>query len=101
MRLVVAVLLVAGLLGACGGDDTVPVPRGVTFQLEQTRQDLQGRKFSVQVVNGGREDMTVERVELESGRLDEPAGYDGPTTVFAGTTVNLSLLELGLETQRI
>lgn len=91
MRLVVAVLLVAGLLGACGGDDTVPVPRGVTFQLEQTRQDLQGRKFSVQVVNGGREDMTVERVELESGRLDEPAGYDGPTTVFAGTTVNLTM----------
>ena len=73
MRLVVAVLLVTGLLGACGGDDTVPVPRGVTFQLEQTRQDLQGRKFSVQVVNDGREDMTVERVELESGRLDEPA----------------------------
>ena len=48
MRLVVAVLLVAGLLGGCGGDGTVPVPRGVTFQLEQTRQDLQGRKFSVQ-----------------------------------------------------
>ena len=91
MRLVVALLLVAGLLGACGGDDTVPVARGVTFQLEQTRQDLQGRQFSVQVVNGGREDMTVERVELESGRLDEPARYDGPTTVFAGTTVNLTM----------
>ncbi len=91
MRLVVALLLVAGLLGACGGDDTVPVPSGVTFQLEQTRQDLQGRKFSVQVVNDGREHMTVERVELESGRLDEPATYDGPTTVFAGTAVNLTM----------
>ena len=91
MRLVVAVLLVTGLLGACGGDDAAPVPRGVTFQLEQTRQDLQGRKFSVQVVNDGREDMTVERVELESGRLDEPATYDGPTTVYSGTAVNLTM----------
>jgi len=91
MRLVVAVLLVTGLLGACGGDDTQPVPRGVSFQLEQTRQDLQGRKISVQVLNDGREDMTVERVELESGRLDEPARYEGPTTVFAGTAVNLTM----------
>lgn len=91
MRLVVTVLLVTGLLGACGGDDTAPVPHGVSFQLEQTRQDLQGRKFSVQVVNDGREDMTVERVELESGRLVEPARYKGPTTVFASTAVNLTM----------
>ena len=91
MRLVVTVLLVTGLLGACGGDDTAPVPRGVSFQLEQTRQDLQGRRFSVQVVNDGRQDMTVERVDLESGRLDEPARYKGPTTVFAGTAVNLTM----------
>lgn len=91
MRLVVAVLLVTGLLGACGGDDTAPVPRGVAFQLEQTRQDLQGRKFSLQVRNDGREDLTVGRVELESGRLDEPATYVGPTTVFAGTAVNLTM----------
>ena len=91
MRLVVAVLLVTGLLGACGGDDAAPVPRGVAFQLEQTRQDLQGRKFSLQVRNNGREDLTVDRVELESGRLDEPATYDGPTTVFAGTAVNLTM----------
>ena len=91
MRLVVPLLLVAGLLGGCGGDGTVPVPRGVTFQLEQTRQDLQGRKFSVQVVNKGRDDMTVDRVELESGRLDKAATYDGPTTVFAGTAVNLTM----------
>lgn len=91
MRVVVPVLLVTALLGACGGDDTEPVPQGVRFQLEQTRQDLQGRKFSVQVVNEGREDMTVDRVELESGRLDKPATYDGPTTVFAGTSVNLTM----------
>ena len=91
MRVVAPLLLVIGLLGACGGDGTEPVPRGVSFQLEQTRQDLQGRKFSVQVVNEGREDMTVERVELESGRLDRPARYVGPTSVFAGTKVNLTM----------
>jgi hypothetical protein len=90
MRVVVPLLLVTGLLGACGGDDTVLVPDGVRFQLEQTRQDLQGRKFSVQVVNGGRKDMTVERVEVESGRLPKPAVYHGPTKVFAGTAVNLT-----------
>jgi hypothetical protein len=63
----------------------------VRFQLEQTRQDLQGRKFSVQVVNESRDNMAVERVELESGRLPKPATYDGPTTVFAGTAVNLTM----------
>jgi hypothetical protein len=91
MRVVVSVLLLTALLGACGGDDTQPVPQGVRFQLEQTRQDLQGRKFSVQVVNESRDDMAVERVELESGRLPMPATYDGPTTVFAGTAVNLTM----------
>src|SRR5688500_7564972 len=91
MRVVVPLLLVMGVLDACGGDVTVPAPKGVTFQVEQTRQDLQGRKFQVQVVNEGAKDMTVEHVDFESGRLDEPAGYDGPTTVFAGTTVNLTM----------
>ena len=91
MRVVVPLLLFIGLLGACGEADPVPAPKGVRFQLEQTRQDLQGRTFSVQVVNGSREDLAVERLELESGRLPKPATYDGPTTVFAGTAVNLTM----------
>jgi len=33
MRVVVSVLLLTALLGACGGDDTEPVPQGVRFQL--------------------------------------------------------------------
>lgn len=90
MRSLVPFLLVALLVGGCG-DDTVPVPKGVSFQLEQTRQDLQGRKFSVQVVNDGTQELTVERVELESGRLDEPAVYKGPTRIVAGTAVNLTM----------
>ena len=92
MRVVVPLLLVMGLLGACGGDDTVSAPKGVTFQVEQTRMDLQGRRFQLQVVNDGREDMTVEHVDFESGRLDEPASYDGPATVLAGTKVNLTMM---------
>ncbi len=91
MRLVMPLLLVIGLLGACGEADPVPAPKGVRFQLEQTRQDLQGRKFSVQVVNGSRQDLAIEHLELESGRLPKPATYDGPTTVFAGTAVNLTM----------
>ena len=91
MRLVVPLLLVIGLLGACGEADPVPAPKGVRFQLEQTRQHLQGRKFSVQVVNGSRQDLAIEHLELESGRLPKPATYDGPTTVVAGTAVDLTM----------
>jgi hypothetical protein len=90
MRLVGPLLLVAALLSGCG-DDTVPAPHGVTFRVEQTRQDLQGRKFQLQVVNDGRRDLTVDHVEFESGRLHEPATYEGPTPVAAGTTVNLTM----------
>lgn len=91
MRAAASFLAVTVLLGACGGDATVPAPKGVTFQVEQTRQDLQGRMFQVQVVNESRKDMSVEHVDFESGRLDKPAGYDGPAEVFAGTTVNLTM----------
>jgi hypothetical protein len=90
-RVAVALLLVTALVAGCG-DDTVPPPRGVSFLVEQTRQDLQGRRFQAQVVNNSRRDLRVDRVEFESGRLDEPARYQGPTPIVAGTTVNLTMM---------
>jgi hypothetical protein len=35
--------------------------------------------------------MSVEHLEVESGRFPRPASYEGPTSVFAGTTVNLTM----------
>ncbi len=90
MRVVLPLLLVASLLGACG-EGTVPVPSGVRLQVEQTRQDLQGRAFQVQVVNGGKQPLTVEHVEFESGRIDKRVTYDGPTTIPTAATVNLTM----------
>ena len=55
MRRLVLVLLLAVPLAACGGSDSdsVAVPKGVTFRVEQARQDLQNRHFELQVVNHG------------------------------------------------
>lgn len=91
MRVVVLVGLVAGLLTGCGGDGPVDVPQGVTFRVEQVRQDLQNRHFQLQVVNGGRTPVTVAEADFDSGRLDRPAHYDGPATVRPGTSVNLTM----------
>ena len=91
MRVVVPLLLVVSVLGAVAATTRRRCPKGVTFRVEQTRQDLQGRSFQLQVVNESRQHMTVEHVD-ESGRLDKAAGYDGPTTVLAGTKVNLTMM---------
>ncbi|TXL57453.1 hypothetical protein [Aeromicrobium terrae] len=90
MRRLVVLLLLATALTSCGGDDTVDVPKGVTVRLEQVRQDLQNRKFSVQVVNHGTTSITVEKARLESGRLPKAAVYTGPAVIEPGTEVNLT-----------
>jgi hypothetical protein len=90
VRRAVVLLLLTTALTACGGDDTVDVPKGVTVQLEQVRQDLQNRKFSVQVVNHGAKPITVEKARLESGRLPRAATYTGPAVIAPGTAVNLT-----------
>lgn len=83
-----AILLML-LATACGGSNTVPVPDGVTFRVEQSRQDLKTRNFGLQVANGGTRPITVSRVTFASSRLDKPAHYRGPATVPAGATTNL------------
>lgn len=88
-RLLALVFLVP--MAACGsGDDTVDVPKGVTFQVEQARQDLQGRNFELQVVNKSAKPITVTHVKLTSGRLDKPSTYEGPAVIPSGVTTNLT-----------
>ena len=69
----------------------VPVPPGVTFRVEQARQDLQGRHFQLQVVNGGSAPVTVSSVRLTSTRLATASTYRGSATVAGGQTVNLTM----------
>jgi hypothetical protein len=93
MRRVLVLLLLLPLVacGGGGGDDLADVPKGVTFRVEQARQDLQNRHFQLQVVNGRRQPLTVQSVRLTSGRLDRPSTYEGPATIPAGGTVNLTM----------
>lgn len=78
-------------LAACGGSSLVDVPKGVTFRVEQARQDLKGRHIQMQVVNGGSKTITVSRVEFTSGRLAKPGVYRGLTIIPDGVTTNLTL----------
>ena len=90
VRTVLGLLLLV-TLAACGGggEDTADVPDGVTFQVEQSRQDLKGRSFGLQVVNRGDKSLTISRAEITSGRLDEPSVYEGPAVIPPGVTTNL------------
>lgn len=86
-----AAFLTAIVLAACGGSSSVSVPKGVTFRVEQARQDLQGRNFEMQVVNRSTKAITVSRVVLTSSRLDQASIYRGPASIAPGVTTNLTL----------
>jgi hypothetical protein len=66
------------------------VPKGVTFRVEQARQDLQNRNFEMQVVNRSSKPITVSRVELTSKRFKGAAIYHGPATIAPGATTDLT-----------
>ena len=88
------VLLLLLPLTACGGSDgdgLSDVPNGVTFRVEQARQDLQNRHFQLQVVNHGAKPVTVSAARLTSTRLGKASTYEGPATIPAGATVNLTM----------
>ncbi|MCW2751542.1 MAG: hypothetical protein JWR83_2652 [Aeromicrobium sp.] len=88
-RLALLVLLLS-LVGCGGGGGTVDVPKGVTFRVEQARQDLQNRNFEMQIVNRSAKPITVSRVELTSSRLKRASIYHGPATIGPGATTNLT-----------
>ena len=93
MRRVLALLLLLPMT-ACGGSDgdgLSDVPKGVTFRVEQARQDLQNRHFQLQVVNQGDKPVTVSAARVTSTRLGKPSRYAGPATIPAGATVNLTM----------
>lgn len=95
MRRVPVLLLVPLLvapLAACGGSSDTPddpVPKGLTFRVEQSRQDLRTRNYGLQVVNHGSRSVTVTGVRVTSGRFDGASRYRGPATIPPGATVNL------------
>src|SRR5215212_6830025 len=92
MRRALALLLLPlTACGGSGGDEVAAVPTGVTFQVEQARQDLQNRHFELQVVNKGSKPITVTSAKVTSGRLDKASVYRGPATIPAGATVNLTM----------
>lgn len=90
MRKLAAVLSVLALAACSNGSSTVGVPKGVTFRVEQARQDLQNRNFEMQVVNRSSQPITVSRVELTSTRLKRASIYHGPATIGPGATTNLT-----------
>lgn len=91
MARILAAALALLMLAACGGGGSHdPVPRGITFRLEQARQDLQGRNIEFQVVNGGTKDITVPGAEFTSTRFKGSTSYRGPSMIPAGATTNLT-----------
>ncbi len=90
MRKLATVLFVLALTACSNGSATVAVPKGVTFRVEQARQDLQNRNFELQVVNRSTQPITVSRVELTSKRLKRASIYHGPATIAPGATTNLT-----------
>jgi hypothetical protein len=90
MRKLAAVLSALALAACSNGSSTVAVPKGVTFRVEQARQDLQNRNFEMQVVNRSTKPITVSRVELTSKRLKRASIYHGPATIAPGATTDLT-----------
>ncbi|MCU1440050.1 MAG: hypothetical protein JWP85_1047 [Rhodoglobus sp.] len=84
-------LLVLALTG-CAGPVSAPLPDGVTASLFQNRFDYSLRQIEIKVVNGSTNPLTVTRASLESNRFAEPAVWDRPQLIPAGSARDLKVV---------
>jgi hypothetical protein len=89
-RFVALLGLIALALVGCAAA-TPALPDGVTASLFQNRFDYSLRQIEIKVVNASTAPLTVTRASLESNRFTEPAVWDRPQLIPAGSARDLKV----------
>lgn len=86
-----ACLLALALSGCAASSALVEAPEGVTATASQSRLDLGTGRLVITVVNGGEDDLVIQRAELLSTLWLEPLEQSPPgaITIGAGRTVDV------------
>ncbi|MET0931115.1 MAG: hypothetical protein ABWX74_16460 [Aeromicrobium sp.] len=75
LRPLLAVVLLAGTITACGGGggevETTPLPDGIVMHVDQSRVERKGREVFLRVENNTTKPVTVVGFELTSPRLED------------------------------
>jgi hypothetical protein len=91
-RLVATLGLLVLALTGCAGPASAPLPDGVTAALFQNRFDYSLRQIEIKVINGSPDPLMVIRASLESNRFTEPAVWDRPQLIPAGSARDLKVV---------
>lgn len=92
MRRALIALAVTGVLALGGCATAAPVlPSGVTVSVFQNRFDYSLRVLELKVTNGTEETITITRAAFDSTRFAEPAVWDRPQDVPAGSARDLKV----------